>query len=129
MSPETLEQPRTLAVPFDSVLRYWCPSTRNPNKKYLVEIDAYDGNGMCVCKDFACRREPFLRRGLSPAWAIQNDLPDVDVRRIKLKPGQRPEDALRCCHILIARSQFLDDVLAEIKKRRTPEERRADRQT
>lgn len=99
---------RPLAVPYDGTLRYLVPSRHNVSAPpYLVELDSYHGNGMCICKDFQLRREPLLRRGVTPDAAVREKL-------IKLKENRAVEDALRCEHILIARSQFADDVIEAI---------------
>lgn len=118
--PEILERPRTAAAPFDCPLRYWVPSARDPREKYLVELDSYGGNGACVCKHFAMRCEPLLRRMISPREAVRTGA-------IKLKVNRHVEDALRCEHIITARSQFVDDVLAAIAKRNNHQTRREDR--
>jgi len=108
---EILERPRTMAIPYDR-LRYMVPSQHpepgKPPDKYLVEIDAYNGNGACSCKHFAVRCEPLLRRDVHPREA-------VETKQIKLKENRQVQDALRCEHILTARSQFVDDVLDAIR--------------
>lgn len=119
MNEEAVFRPRTVAVPYDAALRYMVPSNHptGPNDKYLVELDAYGGNGACCCKHYACRLEPLLRRGISPKTAVEEKL-------VKLKEHRHVEDSLRCEHILTARSQFVDDVLAEIINRRTEAEKK-----
>lgn len=112
---EVLQRPRTIAVPYDEALRYFVPSQSDPDgPPHLVELDAFDGNGMCSCQHFQCRCYPLLRRGIGPKEA-------VEITQIKLKPNRQIQDALRCEHILSARSQFLDEVLREIAKKRTAE--------
>lgn len=90
-------------------LRYTVPSSEPGKSPYLVELDAYGGNGGCCCPDFTCRFEPILKKGISPSLALEQVL-------VKQRPGRHPDDVLRCRHILHARSQFCDDVLAAIKK-------------
>ncbi len=87
---------------YDSALRWLVPSESDPHAAYLIDFGSFRGNGECQCKNFECARRPFLTRGKSPAWAVENDLEDVKVDRIRLKPGQRVEDALRCKHIMTA---------------------------
>lgn len=96
-----------MAIPYDR-LRYMVPSARDPKEKHLVELDAYLGNGACVCMHFSCRCEPLLRRAISPREAVEKKL-------IKLKENRQVNDALRCEHILTARSQFVDDILDTIR--------------
>lgn len=117
MPSEFLQRPRTIAINYDSAMRYMVPSARDPRERYLVEIDAYRGNGACCCMHFATRCEPLLRRMVSPKEAVEKGL-------IKLKVNRHIEDGLRCEHIITARSQFVDDVIAEIEKVRGPERRR-----
>lgn len=103
---EILVRPRTEAQP-DGHLRYLVPSNHTRDK-YVVELDAYDGNGMCSCRHFTCRCEPLLRRGVHPVEAVERGM-------IKLKEGRRANDALRCIHLMDARSQFVDDVISAIR--------------
>lgn len=120
-SPVLLERPRTLAVEFDAPLRYNVPSNTKPEEPpYLVDLTSYEGNGECCCTHFLMRCAPLLKRRISPKCAVEQKL-------IKLKVNRHVEDALRCEHLITARSQFVDDVLAEIAKRRTTEDKRADR--
>ncbi len=118
MSPAIADlppRPRTKALPFDHTLRYFVPSRREPNKPpYLVELDAYNGNGMCICKHFTIRCEKFLKRAITPEAAVRGVEIDGELCRIKLKENRGVEDALRCEHILTARSQFCDDVIKAI---------------
>jgi hypothetical protein len=118
--PEPLRRPRTLAIEYDAAMRYLVPSNHDPNAKYLVELDAYGGNGMCVCKHFAVRCEPLLRRGVSPREAVATGA-------IKLKTNRHVEDALRCEHVLTARSQFLDEILEKVVEQRAAETRQESR--
>lgn len=104
---EPISRPRTEAVPFDHALRYMVPSARSLADKYLVELDSYDANGACCCKHFLCRLEPILKLGIPPAQAVKEGM-------IKLKENRHVDDALRCEHILTARSQFCDDVVRAI---------------
>jgi hypothetical protein len=112
-----LERPHTVAINHDAPLRYLVPSNRNPQDKHLVELDAYKGNGRCDCEHFTMRCEPLVRRRVSPFEAVGKGL-------IKLKVNRHVQDALRCEHILTARAQFVDDVLAAIAERRPTEEKR-----
>jgi hypothetical protein len=81
---------------YDSPLRFLVDSRSNPDDPpYLVEIDAYDGNGRCTCMNFCCRYEPKLSRG-------------------EALPGP----ATRCKHITAARLKFVDDMIALIKARK-----------
>ena len=129
-----LERPRTVAIP-EGCLRYLVPSSRNPDEKYIVELDAWNGNGACACPDFECRRGPLLKHGVTPKQALDQTYLDAltaklhlgkPLKAIKLKVNQPVHDALRCQHCLTARSQFCDDVLEAIRKQH-PENYREDR--
>ena len=130
-----LYRPRTLAIDYDSAFRWLVPSNRNPEDKHLVELDAYKGNGRCVCEHFTIRCEPLIKIGCTPVQSI--DQASVDkiciarghkiLKAIKLKVNRHVEDALRCEHILTARSQFMDDLLARVLETRSENEQRAQR--
>lgn len=98
---------RPQPVPFDHCLRWWVWSRHTKGKKYLVQLDSYpiraEGrmNGICTCKNFACRLEPLLKAGVTPAEAVAR-------RLVKLKENQRPEDILRCTHIMDALIAFAE---------------------
>lgn len=32
-------------------------------EEYLLELNAYDGNGFCSCRQFECMHQPYLERG------------------------------------------------------------------
>ena len=100
----------TMAVP-DGMLRYTCTSRKDPNKKYVQELDAYNGNGMCSCPDFHFNLEKYLKRGLTGRQAFEQGL-------IKqLKPYHfRPDDALRCFHLMDARWDLLDSFVNGVIK-------------
>ena len=102
-------KPRTCAEA-EGQLRYFVGSRHTVNKRYLVDLSAYSGNGQCSCKHFEMRLEPLLRRQVQPRQALEQKL-------AKLKEGQEVWDILRCNHILEARSQFLDDVIQAINER------------
>lgn len=78
---------------YDGPLRYWVWSRTRPGVKYLVELDSYRYNGECQCEAFKFGMEPLLRRGFTPAQAVREKL-------VRLKENQRPQDALRCPHII-----------------------------
>lgn len=101
-TPDDRPWPRPLPVPFENVLRWWVHSHTIPGKVYLVDLGAFGTNGECQCKNFACELAPLLARGITPRQAFEGEL-------VTLKENKRPEDTLRCIHILDARSQFADD--------------------
>ena len=76
---------------FDNPLRYMVPSDSDKGE-YLVELDAYGGNGKCTCKDFVCRKEP------------------------ELKTGAKACEGLRCKHIKRARGKLVDQVIRQLSK-------------
>lgn len=106
---EVIVTRRTLAVA-EGLLRYWVPSRRNPRKRYLVDLTLYNGNGLCACPHSQIRCQKLLTRGISPKEAVEKKL-------IKLKPGHEVRDALRCEHVLEARSQFLDEIIERVVER------------
>ena len=99
-----VKRPRPL--PYDHCLRYWVWSRTAPGKKYLVQLDAHLVGGvfmgLCTCKQFACRLEPLIRRGVTPAEAVEKGL-------VKLAKGQSVENVLRCTHIIDAFMTFSED--------------------
>jgi hypothetical protein len=92
---------------FDHALRWWVCSHSTPGKEYLVQLDSYGFNGECQCKDFAIRLEPLLSRGITPAEALAGEL-------VTAREDRRPEDALRCHHIVDAYMQFAEEVAQTI---------------
>lgn len=84
---------RPRAHSFDHVLRYWVPSFTTPGKEYLVQFDSLKGNGECQCKWFETKLRPLLEAGVTAADAVAHDM-------VHLHEKQRPEDALRCRHIV-----------------------------
>lgn len=119
------ERPRTVAINYDSPLRYLVPSNRNHEDKYLIQLDSYKDNGKCICAHFNMRCEPLLKLGITPQEAVNQEVIDATCQKrgikilkaIKLKVNRHVEDSLRCEHILTARSQFVDDVLAAIRQK------------
>ena len=110
------------AIRFDSALRYHVASRSQAHEVHLVELDSYAGNGECSCTFFRLKLEPLLLRLVTPEQAVAQ-------RLVRLKPGQREQDALRCWHLVEARSQFATDMLTAIlshEKAHTPAARRTD---
>jgi hypothetical protein len=108
MSTQALDGPID-ARWFDGV-RYHVPSSTRPLDNYLVELTDYAGNGSCQCEHFQTRLGPLLSRRITPHQAIDRKL-------VKVKKTDHPEDALRCKHIIAARRQFTDEVLAAITRK------------
>jgi hypothetical protein len=79
---------------YDSPLRYMVDSHSRDGVEHLVEIDMYGGNGCCACEHFHYRLEPIMQNS-----------------------GVKPSNATRCIHIMEARDQFIDDVIALIQQR------------
>lgn len=42
-------------------------SWTNPSQPYHVDLSYYHGNGLCICPDFCCRREPNVKKELADA--------------------------------------------------------------
>ena len=80
---------------YDHPLRYWVWSRTRPGMKFLVQIDSYGFNGECQCESFRMNLQKLLRAGVKPQQA-------VDQKLVELKKNQRPQDALRCPHIIDA---------------------------
>lgn len=104
---------RTGAVVYDHALRFWVQSRSDVNKQYLVQLDSYDANGECQCKDFVCRFEKLIKEGVTPEVALRDKL-------VKARPGKHDWDALRCEHIVEARAEAADmfvNALADAERR------------
>lgn len=80
---------------YDHPLRWHVASHSKRGKTYLVQLDSYDFNGECQCEDFAIRFEALLKRGITAQQAIEGGL-------VELRDEGRPQDALRCKHIVDA---------------------------
>ena len=109
MSTMALDPPSP-AVVYDHPLRYLIPSRTNPHDSYVCELDSYSGNGECACPDFLIHFAPLLSRQITTEQALAQKL-------VKLRENQRPADALRCFHLVEARSQFADDVIHAMAKK------------
>lgn len=104
----------------DSPLEYTVPSRTRPGETHKCELSAYRGNGICHCEFFQFKLNPLLMRRISPEQAVCEG-------KIKLKPGQRIEDALRCAHLLEARATFTDGVIAAIAEKDRDHEKNSHR--
>jgi hypothetical protein len=62
--------------------------------RHRVELDAWDGNGECVCEHFQWRLLPMLKAG-----------------------AKTNGDNFRCHHIKEAREEFVSEVMSLIKDR------------
>ena len=91
----------------NGTLRYVCDSHHRRGVKHLVELDAYNFNGQCSCENFTIKLEPLLKKGYTPARAVAE-------KKVKLKNKERPQDALRCDHIVDAFMQFAEDAARHI---------------
>jgi hypothetical protein len=98
---------RTNAKFSENTLSYAVPSSRPARGEYLVELASFDANGECCCRHFVCRLLPILKKGISPADAVASGL-------VELEEGDRPENALRCKHIVEARGEFADVMIRAI---------------
>lgn len=100
-------------VNFDDAVRFLVPSRRNPKETYLVQLDSFGGQGECQCKWYVCNLQPWLKRGYNGPRALAEG-------KVKLiYDDQRPEDALRCRHIIDAHRTFADQVLKAIVERKS----------
>lgn len=82
--------------PFDSALRFMVGSDSGGETEYLVELDAFDGNGRCACQHFQHRIEP------------------------ELVAGHRFPSPVRCKHIKAAREYLTEAVIEKISAASTP---------
>jgi hypothetical protein len=109
------------AIQFDSALRYHVNSRKKAKVTYLIELDAYNFNGICQCEDFVFNKEKHLRRGITPEQAVMQGL--VKIEKDKKGEFKKPiEDALRCVHIIAADRQFSEDwkrIVKEAEDRKT----------
>lgn len=82
---------RTDVVPIPGeMFRFFVRSISKPRQPHLVDLECFWFCGQCDCENFIFNCQPKLTRGAPPA------------------------DKLRCTHIKLARSYFLDEVLPRI---------------
>lgn len=84
---------------YDDATRWVIPSRSDPHVTYVCELKDYGGNGSCACEDFSCRFAKLLAQGITPEEALIRKL-------VKLRPGYRRSDALRCFHLVEAHERF-----------------------
>lgn len=104
------------AEAFDDVLRWIIPSDSDPHVSYVVELDSYQKNGECQCMWFETQFRPLLSRMVTPEEAVARGA-------VKLKKGQRVEDALRCKHILDAQKRFACAMVGALSNMRKANEK------
>lgn len=51
--------------------RYWVRSRTDPGLEYLIDIEAYDGNGWCACQKFEFKMWPALEDGAERSERLQ----------------------------------------------------------
>lgn len=103
---------------FDTCLRWHVQSRTAEGETYLVDISAYGFNGICQCPDFACRFGPILTQGVTAEEALAAGL-------VKLRPYHfgDPKNALRCAHVMRARSDFADAMIKALHAAREAQAR------
>ena len=111
MSSTESQNYRVNVVKHDGVLRFMVPSRQKGKLPYLVQLDSWEGNGQCVCRDFVVRKEPLLRRGMTCEEVVAQNI-------LKVPSWGMVPDVLRCFHIHAARLKFADDVIAAIMAER-----------
>lgn len=108
---------------FDHPLRYHVESAQRPHVTHLCELDLYRGNGKCSCEYFDFTLSGILAQGISPEDAVARGLIDlVKQNERRLKKGRQTKDvrdALRCDHLIEARRQHADDMIAAISQNET----------
>lgn len=98
MSTSQLDH-RDPAEIYDCAMRFSVPSRSRPHITHMVDLDWYTMNGKCSCEFFCFKLEPILAQGITPEQAIE-------AGAVKLKKDQRPEDALRCQHLIDGYYEF-----------------------
>jgi hypothetical protein len=105
-----IHRPPSVAVP-DGILRYTCQSRKTPGKKYVVELDSYNGNGACSCRDFQFNLEKYLKKGMSGREVFEKEF------ITELRPFQfSPDEALMCFHICEARREFANAIIQGVMR-------------
>lgn len=99
------DHPNTAEV-FDSILSWKVPSRSNVKEVHLVDLGAYNGEGLCSCKDFSTRFEKFLKRGYTPELVWEEKW-ITELREYQLDPA----DCLSCWHIVNARRMCARQVI------------------
>lgn len=77
-------------IPHDNLFRTLVESD-DGQSQYLVDLESFWGNGQCDCRDFMCRKQPFLSKPVSQGGMRTTDEHD---------------DSLRCKHIRFARQRL-----------------------
>lgn len=108
----------------DGSLRYIVISRSRPGVKHVVELEHYDFNGVCSCESFTLNLEKFLKHGISAETAARGVEIDGEFCKVKLKNKDRPQDSLRCPHLVDAWMEWAVDsarvVVDHEKNRPTP---------
>ena len=84
----------------DGTLRYLVKSRTRPGVTHVCELEHWNFNGICSCESFTLNLEKFLKRGITPEAAARGVQIDGELCKVKLKNKDRPEDALRCSHLI-----------------------------
>lgn len=98
LAKSRLDEPAP-AEEFDDALRWLIPSRTDPLESYVVELNDAPGYDVCQCKWFVTTLGPILKLGISPEQAVAEGM-------VKIKKGERVEDALKCFHIREANYRF-----------------------
>ena len=83
----------------DGTLRYLVKSRTRPDVTHVCELEHYNFNGVCGCESFTMNLEKYLKKGITPEYAVAQ-------KWVKLKNKERPQDALRCPHLVDAWMQW-----------------------
>lgn len=94
---------------FDSPTRWLVESRTTPGETYLIELQAYRGNGCCQCMWFTRQLEPLLARGVDAEFAYTQNL----IPQPKTWPAKPAKHSLRCDHIMEARDSYAQMKLEE----------------
>lgn len=91
-----------MSVKWDGTLRYIVTSRTRPGVKHVCELEHYAFNGICSCEHFTMNLEKYLKRGMTAEDVAEKKL-------VKLKNKERPQDALRCSHLVDAWMEWAID--------------------
>lgn len=100
--PATICTSKMSDVKKDGSLRYIVTSRTRPGVKHLVELEHYNFNGICSCESFTMNLEKYLKKGMTAEYVAKE-------RLVKLKNKDRPQDSLRCPHLVDAWMQWAVD--------------------
>lgn len=91
----------------DHPLRWKCVSRTRCHVEHVMELGHFKGNGSCTCEDFQFNFFELLSKGITPEEALARKLIPIGKKRA----DKKPEDALRCEHLIEARGMYADAMI------------------